>query len=236
MEIPPETTLPQFGNSQQGYPGQYGNLNPSQQQGTNLTNTLLQNQLRQLSSNIGTREFAAASATSHAAAPPTTALVGTMAVPISIPSVPNSTNTYNVRLGFDPALIQQLAALHASPPAHPNRVYGTEVPYRVTDGAHDVSPGLDRSGHGRASSSATEVGWWLYDDSTYGNPEWSSPLLNAEVGLKSYENVRNGMLRTVHPRVRGESSGSTRDRRRVMSLRNQPLTSGLLSSLSEDEQ
>ncbi|KAJ5203941.1 uncharacterized protein N7498_004820 [Penicillium cinerascens] len=232
VEIPPETKLPQIRNPQQGYRGQYGNLNPSQQQGTNLTNTLLDNQLRQLSSNIGTREFAAAA---PAAAPPTTALVDTMAVPISIPSVQSSTNTYNVRLGFDPALIQQLAALHASPPAHPNRVYGTEVPYRVTDGAHDVSPELDRSGHRRASSSATEVGWWLYDDGTYGNPEWSSPLRNAEVGLKSYENVRNGMLRTVHPGGRRESPGSTRDGRRVMSLRNQPFTSGLLSSLSEDE-
>ena len=198
-----------------------------------MTNTLLQNQLRQLSSNIGTRESSAAA---PAAAPPATALVGTMAVPISIPSVQSSTNTYNVRLGFDPALIQQLAALHASPPTHPNRVYDTEVPYRVTDDdTHNVSPELDRSGHVRASSSATEIGWWLYDDGTYGNPEWSSPLLNAEVGLKSYENVRNGMLRTVHPGGRRESSGSTRDGRRVMGLRNQPLTSGLLSSLSEDE-
>jgi hypothetical protein len=234
IEIPPETQLPQFSNGQQGYPGQYGNLDLSQQQGANLTNTLLQNQLRQLSSNFQAQGSAASA---PGPAPATSALVGTMAVPISIPRTQSNTNTYNVHLGFDPTLVQQLTALHASPPAHQTRVYGAPMPYRMT-GAHDVGHERSSLGHVRANSSATEVGWWLYDDRTYGNPEWSSPLLNAGIGLKSYENVRAGMLRTVHPSGRNESdesSGPRRNGRHVMSLRNQPLTSGLLSSLSEDE-
>lgn len=205
---------------------------PSQLQGTSLTNTLLQNQLRQLSTNLGNQGLATPA---QASAPATTALVEAMAVPNSIPSAQSTTSTYNVRLGFDPTLIQHLAALHASPPIHQNRVYDTKVPYHMT-GVHETLPENFSSGHARTSSSSTDVGWWLYDDGTHGNPEWSSPLLNADVGLKSYENVREGMLRTVHPRGRGERFNSTRDRRRVMNLKNQPLKSGLLSDLSENEE
>ncbi|KAJ5127633.1 hypothetical protein N7448_008412 [Penicillium atrosanguineum] len=231
LELPAETQLPHFSSGQQGYPGQYGNLGSSQQQGTSLTNTLLQNQLRQLSTNSGNQEPAASAPVSASA---NTALVGTMAVPISIPSAQSTTNTYNVRLGLDPTLIQQLATLHASPSTHQNRVYGTEAPYQMTSACKARAENYS-SRHAHANSSSTDVGWWLYDDGAEGNPEWSSPLLNADIGLKSYENVREGMLRTVHPMSRGDRSGLIEDRHRVMNLRNQPLTSGLLSSLSEDE-
>ena len=220
LNLPAETQLPHFSSGQQGYPGQYGNLGSSQQQGTSLTNTLLQNQLRQLSTNVGNQESAASASVS---APINTALVGGMAVPLSIPSALGTTNTYNVHLGLDPTLIQQFAALHASPSTHQNRVYDTEVPYQMTS-ARETRAEHHSSRQVHINSSSTDVGWWLYDDGADGNPEWSSPLLNADVGLESYENVREDMLRTVHPRGRNERTGSIRDQDRVMNLKNQPLT------------
>lgn len=157
-----------------------------------------------------------------------------MAVPISIPSALGTTNTYNVHLGLDPTLIQHFAALHASSSTHQNRLYDTEVPYQMTS-ARETRAEHHSSRQAHTNSSSTDVRWWLYDDGADENSEWSSPLLNADVGLKSYENMREGMLRTVHPRGRSEMTGSIRDQHRVMKLKNQPLTSGLLSSLSEDE-
>ncbi|KAJ6134183.1 hypothetical protein N7523_000505 [Penicillium sp. IBT 18751x] len=230
LEIPAETPLPHFSSGQQGYPGQYGNLGSSQQQGTSLTDTLLQNQLRQLSTHLGTQESTASAPVS---APVNTAFVEGMSVPISIPSALGSINTYNVRLGLDPTLIQQFVALHANSSTHQKQRYDSDAPYQVNSArGNRAEHRSSRQEH--ADSSSTEAGWWLYDDDADWNTEWSPPLLNADVGLKSYENVREGMLRTVHPRGRFDGSGSTREQKRVMNVKNQPLTSGLLSSLSED--
>ncbi|KAJ5438893.1 uncharacterized protein N7458_009891 [Penicillium daleae] len=122
-----------------------------------------------------------------------------------------ASNTLNVQHNLDNATISLLGGMCVSPPPATSRV--------VTEGNEEACTG-----------------------------EATALSRGEDARFKSYENIRASMLRTVHPEIRSEkfkaASAAERMQRRVrfersssrqqvMRLKNEPLSSGLISWLAE---
>lgn len=196
--------------------------------GNRLANALLGLQLRRMrTQDLGVLHTAPP-------VPATTGMADTMAG--STTNVESHNNTINIRLGVDSAMVPQRPKSPVRSPFSPARNRELRESRRNDTGGVGYGSGYGSEyglgysiGNSQTAAANSSENSWLVSD-TRANPDWR-PVPNLGSGNQSYESIRTGMLRTVHP---GNREVFVSPPYRVMALENRPLTPELLAALSDE--